>query len=130
MSTMEQVEENIAITSDEISLSEADHAVINEHLVRLKKMADLYCTGCKYCMPCEAASVDIPRILGFYNHAQVWGMWEYAKTNYNLIGVDKNDKFTDASACTECGLCEEKCPQNISIRKELKEAHEALAKKK
>ncbi len=130
MSTMEQVEENIAITSDEISLSDADVAVIDEHLVRLKKMADLYCTGCKYCLPCEAAAVDIPRVFDLYNHARVWGMWDHAKLHYNLIGKNENDKYTDGSACTECGECEEKCPQNIPIRQQLKEAHKALFQSK
>ena len=130
MSTMEQVDENIAITSDEISLSDADVAVIDEHLVRLKKMADLYCTGCKYCLPCEAAAVDIPRVFDLYNHARVWGMWDHAKLHYNLIGKNENDKYTDGSACTECGECEEKCPQNIPIRQQLKEAHKALFQSK
>ena len=126
MSAMEHVEENLAVASDEALLCDADRAAIDEHLVRLKKMADLYCTGCKYCMPCEAASVDIPRIFDLYNLARVWGLWDRAKKNYNLIGKDENDKFTDAIACTECGICEEKCPQNIPIRKQLKEAHAAL----
>ncbi len=130
MSTMEQVEENIAVTSDDVKFDEADRAAIDEHLVRLKKMADLYCTGCKYCMPCEAASVDIPRIFNLYNLARVWGLWDHGKKHYNLIGKDENDKFNDAIACTECGICEEKCPQNIPIRKQLKEAHAALAEDK
>jgi len=28
-----------------------------------------------------------------------------------------------ASSCTECGTCEEKCPQDIQIREELKKVH-------
>jgi predicted aldo/keto reductase-like oxidoreductase len=31
-----------------------------------------------------------------------------------------------ASACTECGECEEKCPQGIQIREELKKVHRTL----
>ena len=31
-----------------------------------------------------------------------------------------------ASDCTECGLCEDKCPQKLEIRKQLKETAAAL----
>jgi predicted aldo/keto reductase-like oxidoreductase len=31
-----------------------------------------------------------------------------------------------ASACVDCGECEEKCPQHIPIREELKKAHASL----
>ena len=34
--------------------------------------------------------------------------------------------YIDPEKCTECGECEEKCPQNIAIRERLKEAHRAL----
>jgi predicted aldo/keto reductase-like oxidoreductase len=31
-----------------------------------------------------------------------------------------------ASACVDCGECEEKCPQHIPIREELKKVHATL----
>ena len=31
-----------------------------------------------------------------------------------------------ASACADCGECEEKCPQHIPIREEMKKVHTAL----
>lgn len=31
-----------------------------------------------------------------------------------------------ANHCSECGLCEKHCPQNIAIRQELKNAHREL----
>jgi uncharacterized protein len=31
-----------------------------------------------------------------------------------------------ATSCEECGECEEKCPQQIEIMSELKDAHERL----
>jgi predicted aldo/keto reductase-like oxidoreductase len=42
MSTMQQVEQNVQVASDPVSLSAADQASIAQHLDRLKKMADLY----------------------------------------------------------------------------------------
>lgn len=126
MSTMRQVEENIAVASDPVSLTEQDKQAIDEHLQRLDKMAELYCTGCRYCMPCPEG-VQIPRIFDLYNKGRVYGLWETARKGYAHIGRRKPEEQKKADACTECGACEEKCPQNIPIRKQLAEAHEALA---
>ena len=49
MSAIEQVEENLAVASDGRTLSEDDVRIINEHVDRLKNMADAYCTGCTDC---------------------------------------------------------------------------------
>jgi len=124
MSTMEQVEENLRTASDPTTLSDADNAAIQEQVNRLKKSADLYCSGCGYCIPCPA-EVVIPSIFDQYNQLRVYGITDVAKGAYAAIGSPwfpgKN-----ATACTECGACEEKCPQKIEIRKQLKEAHAAL----
>jgi uncharacterized protein len=125
MSTLQQVEENTLTASDRVSLSEDDLAAIRQHVERLAEMANLYCTGCKYCMPCEQG-VNIPYIFEMYNLGQVYGLWEIARENY--------EKFPDwqwiggkrADECIECGDCEEKCPQRIQIREQLKAAHAAL----
>lgn len=125
MSTMQQVEENLATASDEIALTPADRAAIDEHLARLASMADLYCTGCGYCMPCPN-EVNIPHVFRKYNEARVYGLWEQARKAYQEWRWTSGKP---ADACLECGECEEKCPQHIPIRDQLKEAHEALTKK-
>jgi len=126
MSTMQHVEDNVRIASDPVSFTDEDKAALGEHLERMKKMSELYCTGCGYCMPCEAAEVAIPGIFAAYNLGRVYGLWDIARANYARIGVEAWCPGAKADACTECGICEEKCPQNIPIRKQLKEAHEAL----
>lgn len=125
MSTMQQVEENVATTSDEITLTDEEKDAIEAHLQRLKSMADLYCTGCGYCLPCPN-EVNIPRIFRAYNEARVYGLWQAATSAYARWGGPNPGKRADA--CVECGECEEKCPQHIPIREQLKEAHEALTR--
>lgn len=127
MSTMQQVEENLAIASDTVSLSADDRGAIEQHLERLKAMADLYCTGCGYCMPCEAAEVAIPGIFEKFNRARVYGLWDHSRKEYAEIGKTPWSKGKPADACTQCGACEDKCPQHIEIRKQLAEAHAALS---
>jgi predicted aldo/keto reductase-like oxidoreductase len=126
MSTMRQVEENVATACDTVSLSRDDTAAIEEHMKRLRELADLYCTGCEYCQPCPQ-DVAIAKIFERYNLGRVYGLWETAASQYNAIGSSEWDKGNKADACTECGECEEKCPQKISIRRQLKEAHEKLS---
>jgi predicted aldo/keto reductase-like oxidoreductase len=126
MSTMQQVEENIATASDGSTLSEDDRAAIREHAERLSEMAKLYCTGCGYCMPCEAASVNIPGVLGAFIQGKVYGLWDHARKAYVRIQKGAEDRNQTAEACVECGKCEEQCPQKIEIRELLKAAHERL----
>jgi predicted aldo/keto reductase-like oxidoreductase len=124
MSTMAQVEENLRIAGDPTALRPADQAAIREQLRRLQKMADLYCTGCKYCLPCEHG-VNIPGIFEQYNLGRVYGVWDHARKVYGWFSKDKKS----ADLCVDCGGCEEKCPQHIPIRQQLKEAHAALVPK-
>lgn len=130
MSTMEQVEENLTITSKETALTEKEKQIVEKHLENLEKMKDTYCTGCGYCMPCPK-KVRIPRIFELYNLGKVYGLWEVAKQQYEgmLKTAEKNpDRGKGPEACVECGECEKKCPQNIPIIKQLKEAHKSLKK--
>jgi uncharacterized protein len=127
MSTMAMVEENIRVCADPSPLTDADRQSIGEHLARLKKMADLYCTACNYCMPCPEG-VAIPRIFEIYNRGRVYDMWDGARRDYAGIGGNPWDTGKRADACTDCGACEAKCPQHLRIREQLKEAAAALSR--
>ena len=127
MSTMEQVQENVKICSSDMTLTAGEQQIIDAQLERLKKAADLYCTGCRYCLPCPN-SVDIPRVFSIYNQARVYGMAESARKNYaRWTRNQENSETKYAAACIECGKCEELCPQHIPIIKQLKEAHSFLS---
>jgi predicted aldo/keto reductase-like oxidoreductase len=45
---------------------------------------------------------------------------------YREIGTNEWVKGKKADACSECGECEEKCPQKIPIIEQLKETRKAL----
>jgi len=127
MSAMAHVEENIAVASDANALTAADKSAIDAHLDRLKKMADLYCTGCGYCMPCPQ-EVNIRGVFDLYNRARVYGLWENARHDYaGMLGASADKGGKAADACAECETCKPKCPQHIDIPAQLKESHKALA---
>lgn len=125
MSTMEQVEENLRVANDPVSLTGDDREAIGTHLTRLEKLSGLYCTGCEYCLPCPSG-VNVPRVFQLYNQGRVYGLWENARAAYARMREVDREGQRGAEACTECGECELKCPQKLPIRDQLKEAHKAL----
>jgi len=122
MSAMAHVEENLATATDGVSLTPADQAAMDEQLARLKGLADLYCTGCRYCLPCPK-NVAIPDVFGEYNNARVYDLTEHARTVYKTFLARQQG----ADMCAECGECLEKCPQRIDIPRQLADAHQHLA---
>ncbi|MFA9380695.1 MAG: aldo/keto reductase [Acetanaerobacterium sp.] len=126
MGSMAMVEENVKVASNDSKLSEAELASINVSMGENKKLAELYCTGCNYCMPCPQG-VNIPLNFQLMNYHRVYGLTEYARREYAKIGNVEWLKGKKASACIDCGLCEEKCPQKIKIRSQLKDTVAALA---
>ncbi|MFB3882950.1 MAG: aldo/keto reductase [Armatimonadota bacterium] len=124
MNTIEMVEENAATASDETALTQQEKQQIEAMLAENRKLADLYCTGCEYCMPCPN-KVNIPAIFRLMNLHRVWGLTDAARERYRHLSSRDSD-LLDASACVECGQCEPKCPQKIPIIEQLKESHRAL----
>ncbi len=116
MNSMEQLMENIRIADEGLPNSlDRDEILIFDALrnamgTRIK--AD--CTECRYCMPC-ASGVDIPGVLASLNNAAIWSDSNPWLTGYVQIGGK-------AGKCTECGECEEVCPQELPISTLMKEA--------
>ncbi|MCJ7751417.1 MAG: aldo/keto reductase [Armatimonadetes bacterium] len=124
MGNIQMVEENCATASREEPLSEDERAAIMAAFEEKKKLADLYCTGCGYCMPCPH-DVDIPTNFQLMNAYRLYGLLDFARAEYQGWRTDKKQT---AAFCQECGECEPKCPQKISIMAQLKETDAALGK--
>ena len=98
-----------------------------------KKLAQLYCTGCGYCLPCRQ-KINIPHVFSLMNCHRVYDLPDYARREYKHLYVDIDERQqswekewgADASKCVECGECEGKCPQNLKIIEQLKETHAVL----
>ena len=125
MTTMEQLEENIETASQA-----KPESLTAEELEKIRQVKETYnslsvipCTKCQYCMPCPSG-VAIPDNLGIYNEYRMFADGDGPRYVYNNFFPDP----VKADKCTECGLCEEKCPQKIPIREKLKEVDGALKK--
>lgn len=127
MENIKMVNENVAVASREEPLSEAEQAKIIESMEQHRKLADLYCTGCRYCMPCPNG-VNIPENFAYMNYHRVYGLTEYSREQYRKLGTPEQKMVEGKKAvdCIGCGRCESKCPQKIPIMKQLKEVHREL----
>jgi len=121
MSDMEQVKENCATLSDFRPLSETETAAINKASEIFRARIKNGCTACRYCMPCPFG-VDIPGNFQVWNEYAMFGNLSHTNWVWN-VDMSKSSK---AFNCTECGQCEEACPQNISIREDLKTLQKEL----
>ena len=113
MSTMDQVEDNLKTFGDFKPLDEEEKVLVKDVADTLNSRMRNGCTDCRYCMPCPAG-VNIPANFDRWNKYAVYGNAEDAKNRWaNLKDEEK------AKNCIECGVCETKCPQKISIREDL-----------
>lgn len=125
MSAMEHVIDNINIAENGYVnvLTDDERNLIEEVREAYSARIHVGCTGCNYCMPCPGG-VDIPLNLNLLNDVYVYQNMQKPSGNYSFL----ISKRMSASFCTQCGECEEKCTQNIPIRKYLKEAVETFEK--
>jgi len=120
MSTMEHVTENLKIAQDAHanSLTEKEISIINQVKSIFKERIKVNCTACAYCMPCPAG-VNIPGCFTILNDNFIFGDSPAVRERHKFLYNFRLDSAAHASNCIECGKCENHCPQNISIRKEL-----------
>lgn len=81
-----------------------------------------YCRLCETCLDSCPAGVRIPDILRFRMYYKNYGHRQDAREYYADLGATRN-----AAACTECGQCQQACPNHLAIVEKLKEAHQLLA---
>jgi predicted aldo/keto reductase-like oxidoreductase len=116
MSTMEQVAENLEIAGRGVagSLSVDEVALYDRARTGMAARIKADCTACNYCQPCPAG-VEIPRVLASLNAATMWDDANQWLAGYTQVKGG-------ASLCTECGQCEEICPQGLPIPELMAEA--------
>lgn len=124
MGSKQMVDENIAAVNLGL-LNDDETAMLNSLLEETKDLANLYCTGCGYCMPCPQG-VNIPARFDAMNAFKVYGFEQQARNRYKNI-MKRDTANEGGGICVECGVCLDKCPQNIAIIDQLKEVEETLS---
>jgi predicted aldo/keto reductase-like oxidoreductase len=118
MSTMEQLEENLAVFGSREPITPGETDLLNRVLETLTERAP--CTACQYCIAACPVNLDIPLLLTLYNEAGFDIMWTVG-ASLRALGEGRGP-----TACVNCGQCNPLCPQNIDIPKALTHFSELL----
>jgi predicted aldo/keto reductase-like oxidoreductase len=130
MSTPEQVRQNVALAQAGLadSLTKTELSLYKKVKKELEKRILIPCTGCRYCTPCPHG-VSIPECFEFYNRGHMYEDAEQTQQIYTMFLGGFFDGIPHyASLCQECGECEEKCPQDLPIRDNLKKVVDYFGK--
>ena len=115
MSSMAQLEDNLKIFTDIAPLTAEELRAIESVSEKIRQRVKNGCTACRYCMPCPAG-VNIPQNFALWNK---YGMYNN-KADIAFWWSGMTPDAAKAKNCVECGQCEEKCPQKLTIRADLK----------
>jgi len=120
MSNLAQMADNLSYMTDFKPLTEGEQKVIGKVREAFAAIPTIPCTACAYCMKDCPANIAIFDTFRAVNNYRLYANLGASKSRYERATKEKSK----ASACIDCGQCEEVCPQRIAIRAELKAAAE------
>ena len=116
MSNLAQMQDNLSYMKDFRPLTEAEQAVIRRAQQALNKDTSIPCTACHYCTDGCPMNIPIPEIFTVSNRQR--GNEAFRGRREYTIATTGRGK---ASACIECGQCENACPQQLKVMTHLKD---------
>lgn len=125
MSDLQQLEDNVATMTNFEPMNEQELAAIDRVVEEIRKVNEIPCTGCRYCMDCPMG-VDIPEIFSIYSQYKIFGKEKAFVQDYEEVVEHGNG----AEHCVRCMACTTKCPQMIAIPDKLEMIAKLYAQKK
>lgn len=125
MSDLQQLEDNVATMTNFEPMNEQELAAIDRVVEEIRKVNEIPCTGCRYCMDCPMG-VDIPEIFSIYSQYKIFGKEKAFVEDYEEVVEHGNG----AEHCVHCMACTTKCPQMIAIPDKLEMIAKLYTQKK
>lgn len=91
MENEKMLEENVKVASIGGQLTGEEMDRVKAMLDENKRLMDLYCTGCNYCMPCPQ-HINIPHLFSLMNYHRVYQLTDYARKAYGETKVPLEDR--------------------------------------
>lgn len=117
MSTIGEVHENMEFIRNFNKLDEDEVRIINKARDLLENRGEIQCTTCDYCRGHCSNDIPISKCFDLYNlNKKSDRLNSSYYEEYDLVCQEHGK----ASHCSECGECEQTCPQHLKISRELK----------
>ena len=110
MSTMEQLQANIATYEADDPLTQEEFRTLVNSMDEEVKKAGLPCTACHYCTSHCPKKLPIPELIALYNEHKATGGGFIAPMAVGSMPQEKRP-----ANCVGCRSCEQVCPQQIKI---------------
>ena len=117
MGDMNMMNDNLSYMTDFQPLSDAERAAVDRVCSIIHAQHLIPCTACSYCTEQCPVGIQIPDILACLNATRAYSSRDPKERYAELAQTG-----AVASACAECGACEDICPQHLPIRELLKQA--------
>lgn len=115
MESLEQVQVNVGVGRSPQPLTVEE---MEEFHQELRELGEAFCRRCEYCLPCPQG-IDIPTVFLLEGYYDRYGLPQWAIERYSGMAVK-------ASACSECGNCQARCPYELQIIGRLKNVKSKL----
>jgi uncharacterized protein len=120
LSLPEQVDSDLTALEGTAELNEAWRQGLAQEIDGVKLTDPGFCTGCRYCEVCSN-DFSPSKLMQALRNAKLYSVgekdmksWIYSAYTHDLMPEELLNR------CIECGQCEEKCPQKLTIVKEIK----------
>lgn len=119
MSNEAQMADNLSYMKDFQPINAEEQEIIDKVKAIIEQTIAIPCTTCRYCIDGCPQHIAIPDYFGLYNDLHRFGPSQMGNARHRFGKLaEKNGKPSD---CIECGVCETRCPQHLTIRDYLKE---------